>query len=38
MGAAFWGRAVKLDKNLHIVGDVYDTGKKQIIEPDRDGN
>ena len=27
---------VKLDKNLHVVGDVYGTGKKQIIEPDPD--
>ena len=37
-GRRILGRAVKLDKNLHILGDVYDTGKKQIIEPDRDGN
>ncbi len=37
-GRRILGRAVKLDKNLHIVGDVYDTGKKQIIEPDRDGS
>jgi len=32
------GRAVKLDKNLHVVGDVYETGKTQVIEPDRGGD
>lgn len=29
------GRAVKLDKDLHVLGDVYETGKGQVLEPDR---
>lgn len=28
------GAAVKLDKDLRVLGDVYDTGSKQIIVPD----
>lgn len=28
------GMAVKLDQNLHVVGDVYGTGKGQIVVPD----
>ena len=31
------GRAVKVDKNVHVLGDVYETDKGQIMEPDRDG-
>jgi inner membrane protein len=27
---------VKLDKALHVVGDVYDNGKKRIVVPDPD--
>lgn len=30
------GVGVKLDKNLRVVGDVYGTGEKQVVEPDRD--
>jgi inner membrane protein len=30
------GVAVKLDKNLHVVGDVYGTPQEQTVEPDRD--
>ena len=26
--------AIKLDKNLRIIGDVYDTGKQQIVVPE----
>ncbi|MGC2476149.1 MAG: metal-dependent hydrolase [Candidatus Sulfotelmatobacter sp.] len=33
-GRRVLGAAVKLDKNLRIVGDVYDTGSKQIVVPD----
>ncbi len=29
-------RTVKLDKDLRVVGDVYDTKKGQVIEPERD--
>ncbi len=29
------GMAVKLDRNLHVVGDVYGEGENQVIEPDR---
>jgi len=31
------GRAVKLDKDLHVIGDIYETGKGQVLEPDRVG-
>ena len=27
---------VELDKNLHVVGDVYGSGKKQVIAPEPD--
>ena len=27
-------RAVRIDQNLHVVGDVYDTGKGQIVVPE----
>jgi inner membrane protein len=36
-GRRVLGVGVKLDKNLRVVGDVYDTGGAQVIEPDRDG-
>lgn len=29
--------AVKLDKNLRVVGDVYENDGKEVVEPDRDG-
>ena len=29
-------RAVQLDKNLHVVGDVYNTGKGEIVVPEPD--
>jgi len=29
------GVAVKLDRDLHVVGDVYGMGKKQVVVPDR---
>ncbi len=29
------GMAVKLDRNLRVVGDVYQDGNKQVIVPDR---
>lgn len=32
------GAAIKLDKNLRIVGDVYDTGKEQIVVPEPGGH
>lgn len=35
-GRRVLGVGVKLDKNLRVVGDVYDTGGAQVIEPDRD--
>jgi hypothetical protein len=28
------GAAVKLDKNLRVVGDVYGTGEQQVVVPD----
>jgi len=28
------GRAVELDKNLHVVGDVFTAGKSQIVVPE----
>lgn len=33
-GRRVLGAAIKLDKNLRIVGDVYDTGKEQILVPE----
>ncbi|HEV2400793.1 MAG TPA: metal-dependent hydrolase [Candidatus Sulfotelmatobacter sp.] len=30
--------AVKLDRNLRVVGDVYEKDGREIIEPDRDGH
>ena len=27
-------RAVRIDQNLHVVGDVYDTGKGQVVVPE----
>jgi inner membrane protein len=30
------GAGVQLDKNLHVVGDVYGSGKKQILAPEPD--
>jgi inner membrane protein len=33
-GRRVLGAAVKLDKNLRVVGDVYDTGSQQIVVPD----
>ena len=35
-GRRVLGVGVKLDKNLHVVGDVYDAGGKRLIEPDPD--
>jgi inner membrane protein len=31
------GAAVKLDRNLNVVGDLYGTGDRQVIVPDRGG-
>ncbi len=28
------GAAVELDKNLHVVGDVFDVGEKQVVAPE----
>lgn len=36
-GRRVLGAAIKLDKNLHIVGDVYDTGKEQVVVPEPGG-
>ena len=36
-GRRVLGVGVKLDKNLRVVGDVYDTGEAQAVEPDRGG-
>ncbi len=33
-GRRVLGAAIKLDKNLQIVGDVYDTGKEQMVVPE----
>ena len=30
------GRAVQLDKNLHVVGDVFETDKGQVVVPEPD--
>jgi hypothetical protein len=30
------GAAVQLDKNLHVVADIYGSGKKQIAVPEPD--
>ena len=35
-GARVLGGAVKLDQNLHVVGDVYGSGKKRVIVPEPD--
>ena len=35
-GRRVLGMGVKLDKNLHVVGDVYGTSDEQTVEPDRD--
>lgn len=37
-GRRVLGMGIRLDRNLHVVGDVYDTARKQVIEPDRDGH
>ena len=34
-GRRVLGVGVKLDKNLQVVGDVYDTGSEPVMEPDR---
>lgn len=34
-GRGVLGAAVMLDRNLHVVGDVYDSRGKQVIVPDR---
>jgi inner membrane protein len=34
-GRRVLGVGVKLDKNLRVVGDVYDAGQEQVVEPDR---
>jgi len=31
------GAAVKLDKNLHVLGDVYAQGEEQVLVPDPGG-
>jgi inner membrane protein len=36
-GRRVLGGAIKLDRNLRIVGDVYDTGKEQIVVPEPGG-
>ena len=36
-GRRVLGAAIKLDRNLRIVGDVYDTGKEQIVVPEPGG-
>ncbi len=36
-GRRVLGAAIKLDENLRIVGDVYDTGKEQIVVPEPGG-
>jgi inner membrane protein len=35
-GRSVLGVGVKLDKNLRVIGDVYDTGKGSVIVPDPD--
>jgi len=35
-GRRVLGVGVKLDKDLRVIGDVYDTGKERVIVPDRD--
>ena len=34
-GRSVLGAAVRLDQNLHVIGDVYGAGKKQVVVPDR---
>jgi inner membrane protein len=36
-GRGTLGAAVKLDKNLQVVGDVYGEGEEQVVVPDRGG-
>jgi inner membrane protein len=36
-GRRVLGAAIKLDKNLRVVGDVYKTGKEQIVVPEPGG-
>ena len=33
-GRRVLGAAVQLDKNLHVVGDIFGTGKKQMLVPE----
>jgi inner membrane protein len=33
-GRRVLGAAVEIDKNLHVIGDVYDNGSRQIVSPD----
>jgi len=33
-GRRVLGASVKIDKNLHVAGDVYDDGSRQIVVPD----
>ncbi len=33
-GRGTLGRAVELDKNLHVVGDVYGSGENQVVVPE----
>ena len=35
-GRRVLGVGIKLDRNLHVVGDVYGMGKEQVVEPDRE--
>jgi hypothetical protein len=30
------GASVELDKNLHVIGDVFGTGKNQVVAPEPD--
>jgi inner membrane protein len=34
-GRRILGVGIRLDKNLQVVGDVYDRGQEQVVEPDR---
>ena len=36
-GRGTLGAAVKLDKNLHVLGDVYAAGEEQVVVPDPGG-
>ena len=35
-GTRVLGAAVKLDQNLHVVGDVYGAGKRKVVVPEPD--